>query len=156
MADEVEFGIALRCDAAGRAFELSGIVNANENLTATLSSASKSLKGYRKVRAGEHQVKCRVGDKVIQAKIRVFPPSEMGHCMGAGYVDISGFTVGTRQIYPKNTSNAFNWSCPGNVMLIKLSIRRTSTGTVIEKCTAADWDWDSGYVDVSCSKEHVR
>jgi hypothetical protein len=151
-ADSIQFGAAFACNERTSRFELSAVVEHNEQVTVVASS----LSGLKQLKYGESRLRCRVGRSIVSAVVNVHRPSN-GECMGAGYVSVSHVKVGTRQLSPKlATPEAFNWRCLEGAMLVKLSITQSLSGVAVERCVADDWTWDEGFKQLVCSTEHLH
>lgn len=146
-ADQVDRGVATRCDPENRTFEINPVV--------VLSSESKGaipLKaGHTQLSEGIHEVGCRLRSQVVAGTIRIVPPQAKGLCMGAGHISVVRLTLDDAPIIARRTS--FNWYCPGHRTLIGISVRVERAGLVVEKCTADDWGWPTGFTGIECTKE---
>lgn len=157
LADSVLFGAATRCDTKQKTFELAAVVEFNEQTTVVASS----LHGVRQLRRGKHDVSCNIGAHRVTAHVASLPASQ-GQCMGSGYVALKSLSVGARKLYDGPADTPFNFSCPSNSdeMLISIRIRPVSDVSPpdieVHRCTAKDWTWDAGYVDVRCTLEVLR
>lgn len=67
--------------------------------------------GFRALPDGESNLRCRIGGRVLQAQISVYPPAARGMCMGGGYVSVESLSVNGVELLDGPT--AFDWDCPG-------------------------------------------
>lgn len=151
LADSIAFGVAQRCDPSQSGFELIGLVEANGEI----QFASDDSEGLVRLSEGEAPLSCRVGGAAVTARVRVFA-ADNGTCMGAGYVDVTQFKVGARELRIEGPGLPFNWSCPGRPMTVRLSARVTGRTTVVEHCLAEYWTWERGYGPIRCSELRLR
>ncbi len=77
--------------------------------------------------------------------------------MGAGYVVVRSFTIDGKNIATFPSDSPFNFKCLGEErMAIAVVVRSLAGGAIeIERCTADDWTWESGYKAVSCVREKI-
>ena len=152
-ADVIEFGVVSRCDKKQMLFEVGGVVQHNEQFTLIASS----LREANHLKYGETHLVCRIGGAVARATIVVSPPTN-GHCMGAGYAELTKFTIDEKSVSLFPNRETFNYSCLDERMLIKLSAHVLPGGAlVVERCTSAAWTWENGYSKIECTNQaHAR
>lgn len=148
IADEIEFGVGTSCTVDG--FQLSAIVEHNDET----SALTPSLANFHKVPYGKHTLICKLKKTVIRAKLRV-DPADNGRCYGAGYVSLDELKVGNQKFFD---TTAFNWNCPGQKMLVKIAVLPSFRGEQLslQKCYADDWDWDKGFINLTCEFEDIK
>ena len=152
-ADVIEFGVVSRCDEKQSRFEVGGVVRHNEQFTLVASS----LREANHLKYGESHLVCRIGEAVARATIVVSQPTN-GHCMGAGYAELTKFTIDEKSVSLFPNRETFNYSCLDERMLIKLSAHVLPGGAlVVERCTSAAWTWENGYSKIECTNQaHAR
>lgn len=153
-ADVIEFGAAYRCDKAVAEFELAGLVEHNGEVTVATARPGRA----NRLRHGTHTLRCKVGGVDVIATVHIHPATN-GECMGAGYVALSRLQVGKwSKAFPGGAGEPFNWSCPssGMPMLTRLAVKRVASEILLERCTASDWTWDTGYTDVVCETRTLK
>ena len=156
-ADSIQFGAATRCDPKEKTFELAAVVEFNDQATVVTSK----LSGIRQLRYGKHQLRCNLGaTHRVQADVEVLPGSN-GMCMGAGYVALKSFSVGGRNLFEASPHTPFNFRClyEPEMLVSVLARERSDVGlgvVEVRRCTAKDWTWEAGYVDVRCTEEWLR
>jgi hypothetical protein len=149
-ADWAQVGAAVRCDRASGAFEVLPVIETSS----PDPGAVPVPPGFRRLHRGGNKVSCVLGSHTVRASIDDSPASG-GQCMGAGYVDIRSLTVDGRSEALLEPNTAFNHDCLQGV-LVKVAVRQTRGGLVLETCTAAGWDWGAGFSQVTCTTQDVR
>lgn len=150
-ADSIEFGAAYRCET--NEFEIAGVVETSDQVTViTRRQGHASRLPY-----GDHALRCNVGGRRVTATVKVYPASN-GECMGAGHVALSRFEVGGRkEVFLDVSPQPFNWPCMGRAPVVtRLAARQVGAEVVLERCTASDWTWEKGYVDMVCESEAIK
>ncbi|QBE66727.1 hypothetical protein [Pseudoduganella lutea] len=147
LADVISFGAASRCQGSG--FELSAVTQHNKQFSLVVNN----MEGVRVLPKGAHKLQCRVGKDTVKIDVRISEGTN-GMCMGAGYVEVKNFTVGSIRL---PDSGPFNWKCEDTAkMLVKLRIYPTSDGLRLERCSADEWSWERGYVNLDCEYSRIR
>ena len=152
-ADVIQFGVVSRCDKTNSLFEVGAQVQHNEQITLVASS----LRGVTQLKYGKNRLACRIRGQLIEATVAVSPPAN-GYGMGAGYAEISHFRIGGKSIALAKEKEAFNFPSHAQKMLIKLSVSSPDGRSFrVERCTSAEWTWESGYSKIECSnQQHER
>jgi hypothetical protein len=86
--------------------------------------------------------------------VHVSPPMN-GHCLGAGYVEITAFRVGAHSVPIDFPAQSFNFKCLDGPMLVRYSVKRSGSQVVVERCSTDDWTWEGGYSTLACSAQVV-
>jgi hypothetical protein len=146
-ADVIGYGAAARCDKSG--FELGAVTQHNEEFSLVVTD----MHGLKVLPTGLHDLQCHVGKKKVEINVRVFDGGN-GMCMGAGYVEIENFKVGPTQLPDKGP---FNWNCPSSPgMLVKLRVYAVDDQLRLERCSADEWSWESGYRNLKCEHSEIE
>jgi hypothetical protein len=146
-ADVIGYGAATRCDKSG--FELGAVTQLNEQFSLVVSD----VHGLKVLPTGTHNLRCYVGKKKVEVNVKVFEGGN-GMCMGAGYVEIENFKIGSTQLPDKGP---FNWNCPSSPgMLVKLFVYVIDDQLRLQRCTADEWSWEVGYRNLNCKTEDIK
>jgi hypothetical protein len=146
LADVISFGAATRCDKSG--FELGAVTQHNEQFSLVVSD----MRGLKVLPQGTHHLQCNIGKKKVEIDVRVIE-GRNGMCMGAGYVEIENFKVGSTRFPDREP---FNWYCPSSPgMLLKLHIYSVGNQLSLERCSADEWSWELGYVNLTCKRDSL-
>jgi len=150
LADSIAFGAASRCDREQGVFELVGRVEAN----GVVSFATRAPEDLTALEIGTRSLTCQLPHGKVQAVVRVYGGSS-GECQGAGLAIVDRLSVGNRKL-PIAAPLSFNWSCPGQTMTVRFSVRARTADVVVERCTASDWTWEAGYAPIACERVALR
>lgn len=154
-ADSLEFGVASRCDSSNNHFEIVGIAEAND-MTTVLTS---SLDRVKKLGFGTNHIECNIGGEIVRSIIEV-RRGYGGHCTSVGSAEIKSLRIGRKVIQqvitPESPGEPFNWMTCFTDVLVRLSIYKSGSFTMINRCWSKGWDWDTGYAPISCKLDVVR
>ena len=104
-ADWGAAGAQYNCSLRNGFFEILPHVRSSEDPNPSVKT------GFRALPDGESNLRCRIGGRLLQAKVSVYPPAARGMCMGAGYVSVESLSVNDVELLDGPT--AFDWDCPG-------------------------------------------
>lgn len=149
-ADSIEFGATALCAGQPPEFELAAIVQHNEDTTSLSAHASAA----KQLKYGTHKLRCSVAGRAVSMTVHVNPPMN-GHCVGAGYVAITSFRVGSHRVPLDLPAQSFNYKCLEDPMLVRFSVKRAGSRVVVERCSSDDWTWDDGYSKLACTEQVI-
>lgn len=155
-ADNILFSAASRCDRDAGIFEVGSVVRFNEQITLVVAG----LASARQLPAGDHRLACTLGRHRIAATVKVREPSN-GECMGAGHASIGRVSIDGKPDLLAWEEKPFNVrGCDNGKSLVSLAIRRYVYGgeenLSITRCEAQDWNWERGFIGLTCTTEHLR
>ena len=143
-ADWISLGAAYSCKQSN-SFELQAtMATSNESDPGTV----KAKPGFKQVKPDQtEKVRCKVGQSIVTAEIRVSSPRERGMCAGSGSVSIEKLAVNNSNLLPAD--EPFNVACTSGTAVVSVKVQSKKSGRSIEVCRG-EWEWGVGYGNLQC------
>lgn len=110
--------------------------------------------GFLALPEGQSNLRCRIGGRLLQAQISVYPPAERGMCMGGGYVSVESLSVNGVELVDSPT--AFDWDCPGVQKVVnRIVVSSKKLGIEFKVCSIPPQPSGDAPVNPICTAKQI-
>lgn len=147
--DEINPGIAYKCNTAEKIFALEAVME-----TDTGKGAEPMQSGFTMLLKSKNVLSCKIGKTRVVTKIRIYPGSETGMCGALGSIHLESLKINGKEILEhdelfNNAACSFSDSDPNP---ISIEIKDVNGQAILKVCKGK-WDEGSGFYDIQCTKK---